>query len=261
MAAPAVVVAVNRATRPLVGRSVSGLLAAHSLTASLGRTSVVVAALATAIAMMASVGIMVGNFRRTVAVWLDTQLQADLYVKASQAFRRERLPRAGRRAPPHRRRAVPRVAAVDVFHAVSFRYQDQRATLGCGDLDVVRRFGRLRFLPGQDRDAILRRLPDQDRAIVGEPFPISTACTPAIASRSPIGARHVPLTIAGVYYDYSRATRLCDPGSQDAAQILPWSACDQIAVYLNSDAKARTGAAAKSHLRTPDRHGVSWSPQ
>ena len=54
---------------------------ARSLTASLSRTSVVVAALATAIAMMASVGIMVGSFRETVALWLDTQLRADLYVR------------------------------------------------------------------------------------------------------------------------------------------------------------------------------------
>ena len=60
MVAPAVVIAVNRATRRLVRSRETGVLAARSLTASLSRTSVVVAALATAIAMMASVGIMVG---------------------------------------------------------------------------------------------------------------------------------------------------------------------------------------------------------
>src|SRR5260370_275727 len=62
LAAPAVVIAVNRATRRVVHSHVVGLLAGRSLTASLSRTSVVVAALATAIAMMASVGIMVGSF-------------------------------------------------------------------------------------------------------------------------------------------------------------------------------------------------------
>ena len=83
LATPAVVLAVNRTGRRLLRRRVEGLLASRSLTASLSRTSVVVAALATAIAMMASVGIMVGSFRRTVAVWLDTQLRADLYVRPS----------------------------------------------------------------------------------------------------------------------------------------------------------------------------------
>ena len=36
--------------------------------------------------------------------------------------------------------------------------------------EIVRRYGRLRFLPGEDRDAILRSLPGRDRAIVSEPF-------------------------------------------------------------------------------------------
>ena len=78
-AAPAEVIAVNRRPPDRVLHShVVGLLAGRSLTASLSRTSVVVVALATAIAMMASVGIMVGSFRETVALWLDTQLRADL---------------------------------------------------------------------------------------------------------------------------------------------------------------------------------------
>ncbi len=50
--------------------SAVGLLAARSLITSLRRISVVIAALATAIAMMASVAIMVGSFRETVIVWL-----------------------------------------------------------------------------------------------------------------------------------------------------------------------------------------------
>ena len=53
---------------------VEGLLASRSLAASLNRTSVLVAALSTAIAMMVSVGIMVGSFRQTVVTWMDGQL-------------------------------------------------------------------------------------------------------------------------------------------------------------------------------------------
>src|SRR5207253_7128880 len=121
MAAPAVVLAVNRAARPLVGRRVAGLLAVHGLTASLGRTSVVVAALSTAIAMMASVGIMVGSFRETVVVWLDTQLRADLYLRPAA--------RAGAGLYPALSPEVPKlvaaaagIEATDVFRAMEFRY-------------------------------------------------------------------------------------------------------------------------------------------
>ena len=53
---------------------------------------------------------------------------------------------------------------------MEFHYRGERATLGAGDIDIVRRYGRLRFLPGEDRDAILRSLAGQDRVIVSEPF-------------------------------------------------------------------------------------------
>src|ERR1039458_7899919 len=82
-AAPALVLAANYSTRAVTRRRVASLLAGRSLTASLSRSSVVVAALATAIAMMASVGIMVGSFRETVALWLDVQLRADFYVRTA----------------------------------------------------------------------------------------------------------------------------------------------------------------------------------
>src|SRR6202012_3446735 len=67
----------------LLGRAlgVEALLASRSLEGSLRRTSVLVGALATAIAMMTSVAIMVGSFRQTVISWMDTQLPADLYLR------------------------------------------------------------------------------------------------------------------------------------------------------------------------------------
>src|SRR5580658_1943096 len=121
LAAPALVLAVNRMTRNLFHRRVEVMLAGRSLIGSLARTSVVVAALATAIAMMASVGIMVGSFRETVAVWLDTQLRADLYVRPADR------PGVGSFPPLAPEvagilRAVPGVAAVDVFHGLELHY-------------------------------------------------------------------------------------------------------------------------------------------
>ena len=47
------------------------MLASRSLIGSLRRTSVLVGALSTAIAMTTAVGIMVGSFRQTVLLWMD----------------------------------------------------------------------------------------------------------------------------------------------------------------------------------------------
>src|SRR4029077_6009499 len=53
---------------------VEAVLASRSLSSSLRRTSVLVGALSTAIAMMTAVGIMVGSFRETALLWMGDQL-------------------------------------------------------------------------------------------------------------------------------------------------------------------------------------------
>ncbi len=206
--APALVLAVNAPRVPLVRRTVEGLLAAAAWPASLSRTSVVVGALATAIAMMASVGIMVGSFRETVALWLDTQLRADLYVRVAgtqTAGERPALPPA----LPAILASTPGVAAVDLFYGSEFHYRGERATLGAGNMEVVRRYGRLRFLPGEGRDAILRSLADSDRAIASEPFANKFGVHAGDRLTVPIGERNVTLTVAGIYYDTRAARAIC----------------------------------------------------
>ncbi|MEO8593005.1 MAG: ABC transporter permease [Candidatus Solibacter sp.] len=231
MAAPALVLAVNRATRSVVLHHVAGLLAARSLTASLARTSVVVAALATAIAMMASVGIMVASFRETVALWLDTQLRADLYVKPAG-------PTSAGDYPPLPAgavdvlRATRGIAALDLFHGMPLHFRGERSTLGAGDMAIVRQFGRLRFLPGEDRDAILRSLPGQDRAIVSEPFANKHRVRPGDRLTVPMGDHLVTLTVAGVYYEYSSSQGyvLVDRGT--LLKYLPAQPATNAAIYL-----------------------------
>ena len=233
LAAPAVVLAVNRLTRHTVRRlfGVEGMFAGRSLAASLARTSVIVGALATAIAMMASVGILVGSFRETVLVWLDTQLRADLYIRPAGRTGADQFPALSRDLAPIVA-AVPGVEAVDVFHALEFRYHGERATLGGGNLDIVRRSGRLRFLPGQDRDAILRSLPGQDRAIVSEPFANKHGIRQGDRIVIPLAERSLPLTVAGVYYEYSsnQGFVILDRGT--LLKYLPGQPPTNIAIYL-----------------------------
>lgn len=233
MATPAVVLAVNRLTRALSRRlfGPEGLLAARSLTAALARSSVVVAALATAIAMMASVGIMVGSFRETVLVWLDTQLRADLYLRPAA--------RAGAGLYPALSPEVPKIVAaaagieaMDVFRAMEFRYRGERATLGAGEIEIVRRYGRLRFLPGENRDAILRSLPGQDRCIVSEPFANKHGVRAGDRLDLPLGGRTVPITVAGIYYDYSTSQGYVILDRSTLLRYLPASPPTNVALYL-----------------------------
>ncbi|MDQ6701454.1 MAG: ABC transporter permease, partial [Acidobacteriota bacterium] len=233
LAAPAVVLIVVKVLRPAARMwfGAEGLLAGRSLTASLGRTSVVVAALATAISMMAAVGIMVGSFRETVLVWLDTQLKADLYVRPAGPAGAGLYPAL----PPgtaERIAHVSGVMAVDVFHGFEFRYQGQRATLGAGNLEIVRRFGRLRFLPGQNRESILESMPNRDRVIVSEPFANKHRLRAGDHISISLGPREVPVTIAGVYYEYSSDRGYVIFDRSTLLKYLPNQPATNIAIYV-----------------------------
>ena len=236
-AAPALVLAAHRLIRPLVGMWVESALAARSLEASLARTSVVVAALATAIAMMAAVGLMVGSFRETVLVWLDVQLRADLYIRAAAPLRADAyapIPAPALAAVA----ATPGVAALDVYHSLPVTYGGERATLGAGNMEIVRRFGRLRFLPGEDRDAILRSLAGSDRAIVSEPFANKHGIAAGDRIVLALGPRSVPFTVAGVYYDYSSSQGYVIVDRSTLLKYLPGQPATNAAVYVAAGADA-----------------------
>jgi putative ABC transport system permease protein len=106
--------------RRLLG--VEALLASRSLGGSLRRTSVLVAALATAIAMMTSVGIMVGSFRQTVLTWLDSELPADLYLAPAGAMGGDLHPTIAPEVAD-RISATPGVDSVGRLRAYEIQYQ------------------------------------------------------------------------------------------------------------------------------------------
>ncbi len=132
-------------------------------------------------------------------------------------------------------RQTPGVAEVDVFHAFDFRYQEQRATFGGGIMDIVRRRRALRFLSGS-ADEILKSLAGHDRAIVSEPFSVKHRVRVGDVLRIPLGARVVPLTVAGIYYEYSsdRGYVLVDRAT--LLRYLPDQPITNIAVYTAADA-------------------------
>lgn len=237
LASPAIVLAVHRLTRAALRRRVESMLAGRSLTASLSRTSVVVAALATAIAMMASVGIMVGSFRETVAVWLDVQLRADLYVRPDTPSGADRYAPLDP-AIPRLIATIPGVAAVDEFRGMDLHYQGERATFGAGNMEIVRRYGRLRFLGHAGRDAILASLPDHDRAIVSEPFATRHHVRAGDVLPIPIGERTVALTVAGVYYEYSSSQGFVLVDRSTLLRYLPGEPPTNLAIYLAPGAAA-----------------------
>jgi putative ABC transport system permease protein len=236
LVAPAFVTGTIRMLRGLLKAiaGAAGLIAGRSLVASLSRTSVVVTALATAISMMVAVGVMVGSFRETVQVWLASQLRADIFLRADGPSTAGIYPPIAGQVPQIVESA-PGVGEVDLFHAFEFRFEGTRATFGGGKMDIVRRRRTLRFLSGNAGD-ILASLPNRDRAIVTEPFADKHHVHIGDVLRIPLGAKIVPLTVAGIYYDYSSDRGMVLVDRSTLLKYLPDQAVTNIAIYIRPGA-------------------------
>ena len=144
-------------------------LAAANLGAAPRRAAVAVAALMVAIGMMVSVAILIGSFRTTVVAWADETLKADLFVRPlglQDASTDSRFsPRVASRVA-----ALPGVAAVDTFRAITIPFRGSLTTLAATDLASVAARRKLRFLGNVDTATLARTLPNSNRVLVSEPF-------------------------------------------------------------------------------------------
>jgi putative ABC transport system permease protein len=231
MVAPAFVTGIVFLLRTTLKRiaGAEGLIAGRSLVASLARTSIVVTALATAISMMISVGVMVGSFRETVEVWLDNQLRADIFLRAQGPATAGIYPPIA--APVAEiARQTPGIAEVDTLRAFEFRYDGTRATFAAGNMDIVSRRRFLRFLSGS--------FPGPDQAMVTEPFADKHHLHTGDVMRIPLGEHTAALTVSGIYYDYSsdRGTVLVDQST--LLKYLPDQPVTNIAIYIQPGADA-----------------------
>ncbi len=207
------------------------LIAVRSLRSSLGRTSVMIAALATAVAMTASVGIMVGSFRQTVWLWMNNELRADFYLRPAGSTANDRHPTIS----PHiadKIERLPDVSTVDRFRVYPITYEGLPASLGGGESSKAESNATTLFLPGEDRDSILRKLPTGDYAVVSEPFANKHNIHPGSRIALPLGLTTRSFEVLGIYYDYSTERGFVILDRHTLLKYLPDPASSNMAVFL-----------------------------
>ncbi|MGB9464846.1 MAG: FtsX-like permease family protein [Candidatus Acidiferrum sp.] len=218
---------------------VEALLASQSLSASLRRTSVLVGALSTAIAMMTSVGIMVGSFRETVLIWMNDRLPADLYLRPAGNPAPDRHPTISLELADKIGK-LPGVAGVDRLRAYEISYDGMPATLASVDLSALRSDHRSNFFSGRSTEQVLSRLRNADAVVVSEPFTYKHHVHAGDTITLALGIARASFRIVDVYYDYGseRGSILMD--RQTMLRYLPDPAPSNLAVYVAPDASVET---------------------
>jgi len=210
---------------------VEALLAARSLGGSLRRTSVLVGALSTAIAMMTSVGIMVGSFRQTIIKWMDNELPADLYLRPAGDPAADRHPTI---APDLAERIahVPGVENVGRFRAYEIEYQGLPVTLAGAEFNANRPREFSNFLSGRAPARVLEEMKAGDAALVSEPFAYKHHVRAGDSITLPLGGRLVRLRIVDIFYDYGNERGYVLLDRSTMLKYLPDPAPSNLAVYL-----------------------------
>jgi len=237
-AMPAMVNSMAQWTAQILGKlfGVEAMLASRSLAASLRRTSVLVGALATAVAMMVSVGIMVGSFRQTVVSWMNDQLPADLYLRPAGDPAADRHPTVSLELA-EKIASLPGVAAVDRLKAYEISYDGMPATLASVDLRVLRAYRNSDFFSGRPTGEVLGQLRGQNNVIVSEPFTYKHKVKAGDAIRLSLGEQQASFQITDVYYDYASERGYILMDRDVLLKYLPDATPTNLAVFVAPDAK------------------------
>ena len=176
-------------------------LGAGNLSSQVGRNAVAVAAMMTAIAMLVGLTLMIESFRRTVELWVEQTIRADLIVSPAARF----VKGSGARLPEDFVEAATRIegiAALDPFIGRRVDLLGQEALLAAGDFEVVARHGKLLFRAG-DSPAILTRAKGEGGVIISESLALATGLKEGGRLPLDLPSGRVELPIAGVFYDYA----------------------------------------------------------
>ncbi|MCZ6876761.1 MAG: FtsX-like permease family protein [Acidobacteria bacterium] len=193
---------------PFLVQQIGGRLPTHgfgfgyslkSLATRLQATSFAVASLAIAVSMLLGITLMIGSFRRTVEVWVETTVQADIYL-TTPSWRSE--PDATLDAElvaslvNH-----PGVVAFDRLRRLLVTIEGKRISMAGVDMGLSSGQARFPLLEG-DRLEVLRQV-QEGGVLISEPLARKAGLHVGDLLQVHSGQGRLEFPIAGVYYDYT----------------------------------------------------------
>jgi putative ABC transport system permease protein len=226
-------------------------LAARNLVRSLYRHAITVAALASALAMLASVSIMIYSFRQTIDRWMERRLVADLFVAPAaneivgfENFIPEDLTKF--------LRSRPEVEMIDTFRYLTATVNGEPTALAVltgTDRNIPDFIGgknaeKYEAFQQPDKVTISEALSHRLKVNQGDRVTIAT----------PLGPRS--FEVAGVFYDYSRDSGIMMIKRANFEKIWGDSRVNSVALYLRrgTDVEKMIGS-----IRTGYAHARDYS--
>lgn len=225
----------------------AGWLAAHGLARHSGRNAVTVASLATAVAMLVSLVIMVESFRETLSIWTEQSIRADFYAAPASRF----IKGSAASFPSASKKRVERiegVAEVDGFRSIRLPWRGGFVEIGGSDFKVAAERTRLPFLEGKTKE-VMSGARKRGEAIITETFSNRHGVNRGDVVHLPSANGMISLRIAGVYYDYSTGGGQLIVDRALFRRIWQDDRLSSMAIYLeNNTDRARVGRMIEKEL-------------
>jgi putative ABC transport system permease protein len=221
---------VGRLTSRVRVRSFGPSYSLRSMGARLQGSAFAVACLAIVVSMLVALTIMVGSFRRTLAVWVDGTLKADIYVSTPSRSR------AGNEATidpelVETLAAHPAIRMIDRLRQRQVRSNGHRFRLSGVEMTLPIPHSRFPLLRG-DEQAACSRLAREPATLISEPLARRLHLAEGDRLVIDTSAGAVPLEVAGVYYDYGNEAGAAVVSIERFDRLFGPGAPNNVALYL-----------------------------
>ncbi len=173
----------------------------RSLGVRLQTTAFAIAALGIAVSMLVGITLMIGSFRRTLEVWVNSSLRADVYI-TTPSWRGRGTDATLDSALAADLAGMPGVRAVDRLRGFPGYTGERRVALAGVEMGIPYDESRLPLLAGE-RTPALAAVHERGAVLISEPLARKTGL--GLGDSLPLsvltGERR--FAVAGVYYDYS----------------------------------------------------------
>ena len=221
----------------------SGKVAAGNIRQNLGRTAVAVAAFMVALSMSIGLSSMIGSFRQSLIWWMDTQLQAEIYVgrvsvmEVPEDFYEEL-------------RAMSGLGGVDPFRHVQFTYRENPIIVSAVDPSVLQKYTHFGWLKGGNENWEPVK---KGAVIISESFYRRFGVK--AGDRIVLNGAHGPaeLEVAAIFYDYTSEHGVVMMARSTYLKVFGDHTLNSLGIFMDADAPRRQELLAEVRERAQSR--------